>query len=74
MLTAVTCAPITSTRRGIRSEVDVEQGLLEPCVINCDNLITIPLTALDRSPVGRLDEAQRAELDQALRYTLDIIY
>ena len=76
VLTAVTCAPITSTRRGIRSEVevDVEQGLLEPCVINCDNLITVPLTALDRSPVGRLDEAQRAELDQALRYTLDIIY
>lgn len=76
MLTAVTCAPITSTRRGIRSEVevDVEQGLLEPCVINCDNLVTIPLIALDRSPVGQLSELQRAELDQALRYALDIIF
>lgn len=76
MLTAVTCAPITRTRRGIRSEVEIgtAQGLPEPGVISCDNLVTIPLFALDGSPVGQLDEDQRAELDQALRYALDIIY
>ena len=76
VLTAVTCAPITITIRGIRSEVEVgaEQGLSEPCVINCDNLITIPLSRLGPGPVGRLGEARRAELDRALRYALDIIY
>ncbi len=76
VLTAVTCAPITRTIRGIRSEVEVgkEQGLPEPCVISCDNLITIPVGALDSEPVGHLDTATRAALDQALRYALDIVF
>jgi len=26
------------------------------CVISCDNVITIPLDALDEQPVGHLDE------------------
>lgn len=76
VLTAVTCAPITRTVRGIRSEVPVgpDEGLPEPCVINCDNIVTVPVDALDRSPVGRLDEIKRSELDRALRYALDILY
>jgi mRNA interferase MazF len=76
VLTAVTCAPITRTIRGIRSEVELgtEQGLPERCVISCDNVITVPLDVLDPAPVGRLDEVKRAELDAALRYALDIIY
>ncbi len=76
VLSAVTCAPITRTKRGIRSEVDLgpEQGLPEPCVINCDNVITIPVDALDPDPVGQLDEITRAQLDRALRFALDIIY
>jgi mRNA interferase MazF len=76
VLTAVTCAPITRTVRGIRSEVPigVEQGLPEPCVITCDSLVTVPVDALDKGPIGRLDEATRAELDRALRYALDILY
>ena len=76
VLTAVTCAPITRTTRGIRSEVEIgpEQGLPEPCVISCDNIITVPVDALDREPLGRLDEVKRAELDRAVRYALDIIY
>jgi mRNA interferase MazF len=76
VLTSVTCAPITRTIRGIRSEVEIgtEQGLPEPCVINCDNVITVPIGALDDAPVGRLDEASRASLDRALRYSLDIVY
>jgi mRNA interferase MazF len=76
VLTAVTCAPITRTIRGILSEVGIgtEQGLAEPCVISCDNIITVPVSDLDRLPVGRLDELKRAELDQALRYALDIVY
>ena len=76
VLTAVTCAPITRTIRGIRSEVKIgiEEGLPEACVISCDNIITIPIADLDPAPTGRLDEIKRAELDRALRYALDIIY
>jgi mRNA interferase MazF len=76
VLQTVTCAPITRTIRGIRSEVEVgpEQGLPEVSVISCDNLLTIPQTVLDRAPVGRLDEVSRAALDGALRYALDIRY
>ena len=76
VLTAVMCAPITRTIRGIRSEVELgpERGLPEACVISCDNVITIPLNDLDDEPVGHLDEVTRARLDRALRYALDIVY
>jgi mRNA interferase MazF len=76
VLTAVTCAPITRTIRGIHSEVALgpEHGLPEPCVISCDNVVTVPLGDLDAEPVGHLDERARAQLDRALRYALDIVY
>jgi len=76
VLTAVTCAPITRTIRGIRSEVEVgtDEGLSQPSVINCDNLITIPTAALDDEPVGHLDLEERIRLDHALRYALDVQY
>ena len=74
--TSVTCAPITRTVRDIDSEVDIgaDQGLGEPCVINCDNIVTIPKRSLDRDLTGHLDELKQAELDRALRYALDIRY
>jgi mRNA interferase MazF len=76
VLTSITCAPITRTIRGIRSEVELgpEHGLPEQCVISCDNIITIPSSTLDDQPVGHLDDITRARLDQALRYALDIVY
>jgi mRNA interferase MazF len=76
VLTAVTCAPITRTIRGIWSEVEIgpEQGLPERCVISCDNIITVPMADLDVEAVGQLDELSRARLDRALRYALDIVY
>jgi mRNA interferase MazF len=76
VLTAVTCAPITRTIRGIRSEVEVgpEEGLPEPSVVTCDNLVTIPRSAFDREQVGQLSLEQTATLDRALRYALDIQY
>ena len=76
VLSAVTCAPITRTIRGIHSEVEVglDHGLPVACVISCDNVITVPVDALEDEPVGRLDEITRAALDQALRYALDIVY
>lgn len=74
--TSVTCAPITRTVRSIDSEVPIgpDQGLPEPCVINCDSIVTIPKWSLDRDPTGSLDELKQAELDRALRYALDIRY
>ena len=76
VLLSVTCAPITRTIRGIRSEVEVgpKEGLPESCVVNCDNLITVPISSLDPRPVGRPSEVKRAEIDRALRYALDILY
>jgi mRNA interferase MazF len=76
VLSSVTCAPITRTIRGIRSEVELgpEHGMPEPCVISCDSLITLPVAALDDEPIGHLDEVSRARLDRALRYSLDILY
>ncbi len=76
VLTAITCAPITRTIRGIRSEVEVgvPEGLPERSVISCDNLITIPVALLDAHAVGHLDVRARADLDRALRYALDIQY
>ncbi len=76
VLTSVTCAPITRTIRGIRTEVavGVEEGLPVDSVISCDNVITIPKGKLDETPVGRIGTAKRAALDRALRYALDIQY
>ncbi|MDE0268681.1 MAG: type II toxin-antitoxin system PemK/MazF family toxin [Acidimicrobiaceae bacterium] len=71
-----TCAPITRTTRRIDSEVPLgpEYGLKEPCVINCDNVLAIPIRRLDDERVGILDEIKRVQLDRALRYALDILY
>lgn len=76
VLSAITCAPITRTSRGIRSEVEVgpAEGLPEPSVISCDNLITIPLESLGDEAVGHLDLRARVDLDRALRFALDIEY
>lgn len=76
VLTAVVCAPITRTIRGIRSELEVgpNEGLADRCVVSCDNLITIPVALLDHGPAGHLDLTARIKLDQALRYALAIAY
>jgi mRNA interferase MazF len=76
VLTSVTCAPVTRTIRGIRSEVEVgsEEGLPETSVVNCDSLVTIPRAVLDPAPVGRLPAAKLIELDRSLRYSLGITW
>jgi mRNA interferase MazF len=76
VLSALTCAPITRTIRGIRSEVEVgsAEGLFERSVINCDSIVSVPADAFDRDPVGRLTLQARIQLDQALRYALAIEY
>ncbi len=76
VLSSVTCAPITRSIRGIRSEVEVgpDEGLPEVSVITCDNVVTLPISTLADGPVGHLILGKRAALDRALRYALDIQY
>jgi mRNA interferase MazF len=72
-LTKVTVAPVTRTVRGIRSEVPLgsAEGSSES-VANCDNLETVPKSALEAAPVGRLPPGNVRRLDQALRFALGI--
>ena len=76
VLINVTIAPITSTIRGISTEVPVgpAEGLDHDSAISCDNLTTVAATELGREiglfPTGRegeLREAVLAALDFALR-------
>ena len=74
-MTKVTIAPITSTVKGLSSEVPVgpANGLDHDGVISLDNVVTVPSKLLGRT-VGFLTHAQEAELARAvvLAYDLDI--
>ena len=74
ILTSVVCAPVTRTIRGIRSEVRLgpEEGVSEECVINCDSIVTIPLSNLIGEPIGSLSPLGERQLNRALRYALAI--
>jgi mRNA interferase MazF len=63
----VTVAPITTTAKGLSTEVPVgpANGLDEPCVVSCDNIITIDKIVLGRH-VGFLFERQERELTAAI--------
>jgi len=71
LLTAVTVAGITSTIRGLPTEVRVgaEHGLDRDSAINCNHLATLPKVRLGRSR-GRLGPGELARLDHALRIAL----
>jgi mRNA interferase MazF len=72
-LARVTVAPITTTVRGLSSEVLVGRanGLEHPCVISCDNIVTVPKTVLGR-PIGYLLPAQEAALTAAIHAAFDL--
>lgn len=59
-LRRVTIAPITSTVRGLSTEV-----------ISCDNIVTVPATALGRQ-IGYLLPAQESELTTAVLAAFDL--
>jgi mRNA interferase MazF len=63
----VTVAPITSTVKGLSTEVAVgpANGLEQPGVVSCDNIITIDKTALGRH-IGFLFEHQEGDLAVAV--------
>ena len=74
-MTKVTVAPITSTVKGLSSEVPVgpRNGLDHDGVVSLDNVLTIPADRLGRT-VGFLGEEQEEALARAvvLAYDLDI--
>jgi mRNA interferase MazF len=73
--TSVTVAPITSTARGLSTEVPVGRanGLDHDSVIACDNVTTIPSASIGRH-LGYLLETQERQLAEAViaAYDLDL--
>ena len=71
VLTSVVVALVTSTVRGIPSEVPLgpECGLTRDSVVNCDNLFTVPKSTLVRHR-GDLGPAHRLPLPPALTMPL----
>lgn len=74
-MTKVTVAPITTTIKGLSSEVRVgpDNGLDHDCAVALDNVVTVPVELLGRT-VGYLNAEQEAELARAvvLAYDLDL--
>ncbi len=72
-LAHVTVAPITSTVRGLSTEVRLgpANGLDHECVVSCDNVQTIPVAALGRA-IGHLLPDQEASLARAITLAFDL--
>ena len=68
----VTVAEISTSARGLASEVEVDHveiGLGRESVINCDGLHTVAQSTLS-SRVGQIDEATLAQVCSAVSYAL----
>ena len=72
-LSRVTVAPITSTIRGLSTDVPVgpANGLDHDSVVSCDNIITVPVSALGRL-LGFLPTEQETALTEAIRAAFDL--
>src|SRR5215207_294839 len=71
-LTTVTIAPIATTVRGLSTEVavDTANGLAGALVIGCDNVTTIPKSALGEQ-IGVLLDRQEQALSEPIRAAFD---
>ena len=72
-LRTVTIAPITTTIRGLSTEVPVDSanGLTQPSVVSCDNITTIPIEAL-ADQIGALLDTQESRLSDAIKAAFDL--
>jgi mRNA interferase MazF len=70
----VVCAPVYSIHDGLASQVPIgiEEGLLHDSSIHCDELISLPKSALTNF-VGTLPPAKLHDLNKALKVALDIL-
>jgi mRNA interferase MazF len=73
-LARVTVAAITTTVRGLSTEVPVGtvNGLDAESVISCDNILTVPTSDIGRR-VGSLLPSQEVELAEAIRTAFDLV-
>jgi mRNA interferase MazF len=69
----VICAPVFTTGEGLSTQVSVEQaeGLKNPSLIMCDNLVSLKKTDLTQY-VGSLSRTKILELNSALKMALDL--
>jgi len=72
-LTRVTVAPITSTIRGLSTELPVGalNGLDHASVVSLDNILTVPTSALGRQ-LGYLTAEQESALTEAIKQAFDL--
>lgn len=72
-LNTLTVAPITTTIRGLSTEVavDAANGLMEPSVVSCDNITTIPADVLG-AQIGVLLDGQEPTLSDAIMAAFDL--
>lgn len=72
-LSWVTVAPITSSIRGITSEVPVgpRNGLDHASVVSCDNIVTVPVETVGRQ-IGFLLDTQEPDLSEAIHAAFDL--
>jgi mRNA interferase MazF len=70
-LSTVSVAPITSTIRGVPSEVVLgeDDGMKSPCAVNLHNTITVSQGRLGKR-VARLNSIRMEEICAALRFSL----
>lgn len=70
-LSKVTVAPITSTIRGVASEVrlDVEDGMKSACVVNLHNVVTVAQAGIGKR-IARLDDEKMSRVCDALAFSL----
>ena len=72
-LSRVTVAPITTTVKGLSTELPVGRanGLAQDCVVSCDNIQTIRTSDLGRH-IGYLLPAQEPDLTAAIHAAFDL--
>lgn len=72
-MSKVMVAPITSTVKGLSSEVllDARNGLDHECAASIDNTLTIPVSTLGRT-VGYLTVEQEKQLARAVVLAFDL--
>jgi len=70
---SIVVALVTRTVRELPTEVRVgqQEGLPRPCVVNLDNILTIPKARLTRQ-LGALSQDKVEQLNQAIKTALDI--
>ena len=70
-LSTVTVAPVTSTIRGVPSEVvlNEDDGMKSPCAVNLHNAVTVSQRRLGRR-VAQLSAPRMNEVCAALRFSL----